>query len=90
MVATIIAIVALVAVVSWAIWYIATKKKRGNVCIGCPVEGTCGLEALYAGSSDTLKGKKMLPLTPVGSVANAGKAARNGARTSESGCGCCC
>ena len=80
--ATIIAVVALMAVVSWAIWYIVTEKKRGNACIGCSVEGTCGLETPKRDAADNLDGRKTLPLTPVATGSK-------GAKQSGSGGVCC-
>ncbi len=38
---TVIAVIALVLIVFFAIRYIWKEKKRGTMCIGCPVAGNC-------------------------------------------------
>ena len=38
---TVIAVIALVVIVFLAVRYIYKEKKKGTVCIGCPLAGQC-------------------------------------------------
>ncbi|WP_425425742.1 FeoB-associated Cys-rich membrane protein [Boudabousia marimammalium] len=62
---TLIALIAVISLVGWAIWYVVKEKRKGTVCIGCPVAGSCSKVDLCETSTTTPDGRIYLPITPV-------------------------
>ncbi|WP_216378127.1 FeoB-associated Cys-rich membrane protein [Arcanobacterium phocae] len=65
---SIIATLVLLAIVVSAISYVVKQKRKGTVCIGCPVTGSCSKKDLCSPMMNVNDGGRThLPIAPVSS-----------------------